>query len=72
MITKIKTDASFGDDGIIVENYDYYCTSEDAGENYENLPTEDVAPNNFCLIEDTLVLLYFDGEAWQVAGGASA
>lgn len=64
-ITKSRIAPAFGDDGIIVDKYEWQCLSDDI------LPTDGVAVNDLCLVMDTGDIKYFDGEEWQTVGGAS-
>ena len=62
-ITKTRIAPAFDDDGIIVDKYEWQCLSTDT------LPTEGVAVNDLALVQDTGVVMYFDGSDWQPVGG---
>lgn len=66
MITKQKVNDSFKADGLKrFPSFDWSCLSTDV----QNLPTENIATNDKCLVLDTGKGYYFDGIQWQPIGG---
>ena len=63
MVTKQRSGTAFGNNGIIVDSYDWKCLSSDSK------PTEGVAVNDLLLELDTGDGYYFDGVAWEKIGG---
>ena len=66
MITQQRTGVAFGDDGIIVDSYDWKCLSTD------EKPTEGVAENDLLTELDTGDRYYFSGTEWAKFGGSNA